>query len=129
MPVLEQQPKIDTGSATLKNSGGTQTGGYFYGYDPAGNLTCKESGGTAGTACSSQSGNTTFAYNANDELTGASGGMTMSYTYDGNGDRVSSTDGTHATSYSLNAAGQITSMTPPVGSAVTMTYTGIGETQ
>jgi YD repeat-containing protein len=110
----------------LKSSRGAQTGSYFYGYDAAGNLTCKQSGGTAGTACASQSGKTSFSYNANNELTAASGGMTMSYTYDGNGDRVSSSDGT---TYSLNAAGQITSIAPQGGSAVSMAYTGIGETQ
>lgn len=125
-----QNLSYDSGNSltqdVLKNSGGTQTGSYFYGYDPAGNLNCKQSGGTSGTACASQSGNTTFTYNANNEVTTASGGMSMSYTYDGNGDRVSSSDGT---SYALNAAGQITSITPPRASAVTMSYTGIGETQ
>lgn len=52
--------------------------------------------------------------------------MTRSYTYDGNGDLTSSTDGTRLT---LNPAGQITSITPPNSSAIPMTYTGIGETE
>lgn len=52
--------------------------------------------------------------------------MRRTYSYDGNGDLTSSSDGTRI---SLNPAGQVTSITPPSGTAIPMTYTGIGETQ
>lgn len=103
-------------SAVQKSSTGSQLASYGYGYDPAGNLTSKTVNGTG----------TTFSYNAANELTSASGGMSMTYSYDGNGDLTSRSDGTRI---SLNPAGQITSITPPSGTAIPMTYTGIGETQ
>jgi len=102
--------------AIQKNSGGNQIASYGYGYDPAGNLTSKTVNGTSAT----------FSYNAAGELTSASGGMSMTYSYDGNGDRTSSLDGTKI---ALNPADQITSITPPGGSAIAMTYTGTGEQQ
>ena len=102
--------------AVQKNSGGTTLNSYGFGYDPVGNLSSKTINGTG----------TTFTYNAADQLTQASGGMSRTYTYDGNGDRTSSSDGT---SISVNAAGQLSSITPPGHAAIAMTYTGIGEQQ
>ena len=102
--------------AIQKTSGGTTLHSYSFGFDPAGNMTSKSVDGT----------NTTFTYNAANELTQASGGINKTYTYDGNGDLTSISDGTQLT---LNAAGQITSITPPGGGPINMTYTGVGETQ
>jgi YD repeat-containing protein len=107
--------------AIKRASGGTTLASYAFGYDAGGNLTSKTVGGIL----------TTFSYNAADELTSASGGLNMAYTYDGNGDRTGSSDGT---SISINAAEQITSIAPPggglghgSGTPATYTYTGLAE--
>ncbi|MGH2409557.1 MAG: hypothetical protein ACRDGS_04210, partial [Chloroflexota bacterium] len=102
--------------AIQKSSGGATLNSYGYGYDAAGNLTSKSTNGTS----------TTFSYNAVTELTSASGGMNRTYTYDGNGDRISSSDGTAIT---VNAGGQVTGITPPGGSSIPYRYTGTGEQQ
>jgi YD repeat-containing protein len=102
--------------ALQKNSGGTQIASYSYGYDSAGNVTSQNLNGTS----------TTMTYNAANELTQATGGMNRTYTYDGNGDLISRSDGLSIT---LNAQDQLTSITPSGGSAINMSYTGVGEGQ
>jgi hypothetical protein len=76
---------------------------------------------------------TIFSFNTANELPAASGGLNMTYTYDGNGDRTGSSDGTSMT---INTAGQLTSVTPPGGglgrgggTPINYTYTGPGEQQ
>jgi YD repeat-containing protein len=102
--------------AIQKNSGGTQLASYSYGYDNAGNVTSQNLNGNS----------TTMTYNAANELTQATGAINRTYTYDGNGDLTSRSDGLSIT---LNAQDQLTSITPPGGSATNMSYTGLGEGQ
>jgi len=93
---------------------------WSFGYDPAGNLTSKQLNANP---------QTTFTYNAANELTGASGGMSATYTYNGNGDRTSATVAGQIQQINLNVAGQITSITPSGQSAIPYAYTGTGEQQ
>jgi len=69
-----------------------------------------------------QSGtSTTYTYNSANQITGASGGSTATYTYDGNGNLKG--DGTNTFTYNL--ANEITSSSQG-GTSVTMTYDGDG---
>jgi len=97
--------------AIQKNSGGTQTASYGYGYDNVGNMLSKAINGSS----------TSMAYNAADQLTSAG---TSTYSYDPNGNQTGSSGGV---SLAYNSQDQTTGMTPTGGSAIGMTYTGAGQ--
>jgi RHS repeat-associated protein len=99
--------------AVEKDTGGTTTNSYAYAYDPVGNITSKTVNGSA----------TAMTYNSADQLT-AAGSTTFSY--NGNGNLLSSNAGA---SLSYNPANQTTSIKPAGGSAVSMAYTGEGQTE
>lgn len=96
-----------TGSTT-KNSGGTVTDARSYSYDALGNRLSQVINGVTSN----------YTYNtANGTMTVGS----LTYTFDADGNLVSRTDGLSLT---YNTANLTTSMTPPGGSAIGMTYTG-----
>jgi RHS repeat-associated protein len=99
-------------AATKRSSSGTVLGSYQYGYDPVGNITAETLNGST----------TTMSYNGANELTQAGG---SSFTFDAAGNELGNSAGL---SLAYNAAGQTTSITPPGGSAMTMKYSGTGQT-
>jgi RHS repeat-associated protein len=101
----------DLGRLTLaeeRTSTGTLVNSYAYSYDANSNRTSQTVNGTT----------TTYDHNAADQLTRA-GATTFSY--DANGNELSRSDGRSA---AYNMKDQTTSMTPPGGSAISMSYTG-----
>ena len=99
--------------AIQRNSGGTQTASYGYGYDAVGNMTSKAINGTS----------TSMAFNTADQLTSAG---SATFSYDLNGNQTGSSGGV---SLAYNSQDQTTGMTPSGGSAIGMTYTGAGQAQ
>jgi RHS repeat-associated protein len=88
---------------TSKTEGGTTTN---YGYNAANELCW--SGPTSGTSCTVPSGNTSYTYDPNGNLTGSSSGWSLVY----------------------NAKDQTTSITKPGGTALTpLAYAGQDQTQ
>jgi RHS repeat-associated protein len=114
--------------AATKNSGGTTTSHYVYGYDGNSNLTSQTIGVSSPTT-------TTFHYDAANELcwkatSGTSSNCTpptggTKYTYDANGNWT----GGGGWTLGYNSKNQTTSITKPGGSAVAMTYAGAGQDQ
>ena len=100
-------------SASTKTGAGTTLHSYSYSYDPAGNLLSK----------TQDSATTPMTYNAANELTQAG---TKTLSYDLNGSRIGDSTGA---SYTYNAAGQMASLTPAGGTAMSMTYAGPGQSQ
>ncbi len=88
-----------------KQSGGTVLGHYAYEYDSVGNLTQRTD---------PDSTLTTFGYDAADQVTsevrGGTGGYSISYTYDHNGNRLSKTQGGVTTNYSYDAHDKLLSV-------------------
>lgn len=78
--------------------GSPATGGTTYAYDANGNRTGKTP--TGGPA-------TTYAYNAAGELTGVSGATTASYTYNGDGLRVTKTTGGATATFTWDSRGSV----------------------
>ena len=104
----------DLGRLTLaeeRNSGGTLLNSYAYAYDANSNRTSQ--------TVNAQT--TTYDYNGADQLTRAG---TTTFTYDANGNETARSDGLAA---AYNAKDQATTMTPPGGSAIPMSYTGTGQ--
>ena len=97
--------------ARTTNSLGGQTADYQYAYDPNSNRTSQTIDGIT----------TNYTHNAADQLTSA--GQTT-FSYDGNGNETSNSAGRQ---WSYNAKDQATSVTPPGGSAIPMSYTGAGQ--
>jgi len=92
---------------------GPNPASYSYVYDPVGNLTSKTINGV----------NTTYSYNAANELT-SGGGLT--YTNDADGNLTARSDGL---ALLYNSGSFTTSITSPGGAAISMTYTGLDQTQ
>ena len=86
---------------------------YRYAYDGAGNRVSQTVNGQTKS----------YSYNAANQLTAA--GATT-YAYDANGNETGNSAGRSA---SYNAANQLTSITPAGGSAIAMTYAGVGQTE
>ena len=115
-------------AATTKNSGGTVTDEYSYGYDPTGNMTTKSAKANSGSTSTSS-----LAYNdANELCWSASGSVSgpacasppagaSTYSYDANGNQTAKSDGR---AYSYNAKDQTTSVTPAGGAAQALSYRG-----
>ena len=97
-------------TANLSNTSGTD---YSYSYDPNSNLISKTVLGNS----------TDFTYNEPNQLTQAG---STTFVYDGAGNLKSSSAGFAA---SYNAKNQTTSMTPPGGEAVPMTYQDASQTK
>lgn len=92
-----------------KNTAGVTT---TYGWDGASNR--------------SSAGNTTFSYNADNQLTSStSGSATTNYSYNSQGDLTSTSSPTSNTSYTYNNADQVTNTTSSGGTA-TYTYDSLG---
>ncbi|MGH2448438.1 MAG: hypothetical protein ACRDFS_07545, partial [Chloroflexota bacterium] len=101
--------------SAVSNQGGNGAA-YSYRYDAAGNLTNEDVNGAV----------TGLTYNSAEELTKATGAISQTYTYDANGELVSRSDGLLA---SYNPGQQTVSMTPPGGSAISMSYRGASEAE
>ena len=84
-----------------------------YGYDAVGNMTSKTINGVG----------TTMQSNVVDQVTAAGN---TAYSYDLNGNQLSSTNG-HTLAY--NSQDQSTSITPSGGSSIPLTYTGPGQAE
>ena len=69
---------------------------------------------------------TTYSHNAADQLTQLTQAGATTFTYDGNGNETQRSDGRAA---AHNAKDQTTSMTPPNGSAIPMSYSGTGQSR
>lgn len=93
----------------LSASGGGQS--YSYAYDANSNRSSQTGSGAS----------TSYAHNAADELTAAG---PVGYAYDANGNELSNSAGRAA---AYNAKDQTTSLTPPGGTAIPMTYTGAAQ--
>jgi len=100
-------------TAVQRTSGGTQLASYGYGYDAVGNMTSKTINGVG----------TSMQSNVVDQLTAA--GNTV-YSYDLNGNQLSSTNGN---TLAYNSQDQTTSITPSGGSSIPLTYTGPGQAE
>ncbi len=103
--------RLTEGKTTL--NGGGPGNDYKYAYDAAGNRTSQTINSTT----------TSYTSNAADELTTA-GPTTYSYDNAGNQTAISGGD-----SFTYNAANQTSSITPNGGSAISMAYTGDGQTK
>jgi RHS repeat-associated protein len=102
-------------SATTTSSTGSVLSSDTYAYDAVGNMTSETLNGVT----------TSMTFNGADQLTQAStAGNTISYGYDQNGSELGNSAGL---ALAYNAAGQTTSITPPGGSAMQMTYSGTGQ--
>lgn len=97
--------------AEERTSTGTLLNSYAYAYDANSNRTSQTVNGAA----------TTYDHNGADQLTRAG---TTTFSYDGNGNELSRSDGRAA---AYNVKDQTTSMTPPGGSAIAMSYSGTGQ--
>ncbi len=93
-----------------------------YGYDPAGNLTSM-SGPAAQSLTDKSTTSATLKYNADDELTSATGASpstwSATYSYDALGERTKSSAPEGTTKYSYDEAGDLTGLS---SSSVTATY-------
>jgi RHS repeat-associated protein len=94
---------------------GTDPATYHYTYDASGNRATRTVGAT-----------TNYTYDPGNVLQSAavSGGATTTYTSDAIGNLTDSSAGLHMV---YNKANQTTSVTPPGGAAIGMTYTGPGQ--
>jgi YD repeat-containing protein len=99
--------------AKTTNGGGSTTDDRSYIYDAVGNRLSQDVNGAT----------TNYTYSSANELTSA-GNLTCSY--DANGSLTGRGDGL---SLSYNLANFTVSITPPGGSAIDMTYTGLDQTQ
>ncbi|HEU6446659.1 MAG TPA: DNRLRE domain-containing protein [Gaiellaceae bacterium] len=97
--------------AEERSGAGTLLNSYAYTYDANSNRTSQTVNGIT----------TTYNHNGADQLTSAG---TTTFSYDANGNETSRSDGRAAV---YNAKDQTTSMTPPGGSAVPMSYSGAGQ--
>ena len=97
--------------AEERSSTGTLLNNYAYTYDANSNRVSQTVNGQT----------TTYDHNAADQLTRAG---TTTFTHDANGNETSRSDGRAA---AYNAKDQTTSMTPPGGSVIPMSYTGTGQ--
>lgn len=97
--------------AEERTSAGALLNSYAYAYDANSNRTSQTVNGVT----------TTYDHNAADQLTRAG---TTTFGYDGNGNETSRSDGRAA---AYNPKDQTTSMTPPGGSAIAMSYRDNGQ--
>jgi RHS repeat-associated protein len=97
--------------ATKKSATGAILRTDQYAYDAVGNMTSENLNGAT----------TSMSYNAADQLTQSG---TSTYAYDAAGNETGNSGGL---SFSYNAAGQTVSITPPGGTPLTMAYTGAGQ--
>lgn len=78
-----------SGAGSVRPHAVTSVGSSSYGYDSNGNMTSRTVSGVAST----------FTYEAENRLTGVTGGATATFVYDGDGKRVKATFGTNTTIY------------------------------
>ena len=97
--------------AEERSSAGALLSSWAYSYDASSNRSSQTVNGVT----------TSYTHNAADQLT-AAGSMTFSY--DGNGNELSSSAGRQ---WVYNAKDQAVSVTPPGGSALSMSYAGTGQ--
>ncbi|HEX5506294.1 MAG TPA: hypothetical protein VFW96_27000 [Thermomicrobiales bacterium] len=93
---------------TRAQRGGTDPSDFQYAYDGAGNRTTQTANGTP----------ISYTSNAANELTAAG---STTYTYDANGNETGNSAGL---AFAYNAKNQTTSVTPPGGAALAMSYSG-----
>ncbi|MCW2666528.1 MAG: repeat protein [Frankiales bacterium] len=106
-------------SAVEKNTGGTTTGSWTYGYDLAGNRTSASLSGTPGAPV------TTFGYNDANQLTSRNGSNT-GFAYDANGNETAAIGATTRTAGTWNNKDQLTAVTA-AGATHTFAYTGLSQ--
>ena len=126
-------------SQSLTSASGAAIASATYGYDSNGNLNSQSTAGFAGAGSTSygydqanrlvsaSSGATTtnYAYDADGNLTQASG---TSNSYNAQDQLTSSANSAGTTSYAYTPAGALSSVTPPSGSAQTYTSNAFGQT-
>jgi RHS repeat-associated protein len=115
--------------AEEQNVAGSVIKSYHYAYDANSNRCAQRIlpgplGSDFDCTVSPNANTTTYAHNAADQLTQTTRTGTTSFSYDGNGNETGRSDGRVA---AYNAKDQTTSMTPPGGSPIPMSYTGSGQ--
>jgi RHS repeat-associated protein len=97
--------------AETRNAAGTLLDSFAYAYDANSNRSSQSVNGAT----------TGYSHNAADQLTTAG---SVTYSYDGNGNETGHSGGR---AWAYNAKDQAVSVTPPGGSALSMSYTGTGQ--
>ncbi len=97
--------------AEERNSAGMLLNSYAYAYDASSNRSSQTVNGVG----------TTYTHNGADQLTAAG---SVTYSYDGNGNETGNSAGR---AWTYNVKDQAVSVTPPGGSALSMSYTGTGQ--